>query len=496
MNTFKDFLPFGKRNFLLKFLFLFIIVVSISLFSQDRSEIYKKFVSLYPGNKNVPSLAAGIIQNNKVIYVGASGMIDIENNVPASTKSVYRLASISKLITSVAIMQLVQNKKISLDEDVRKYLPYFPKKKWQFTVRQVLSHTSGLRTYKNNEEFNSTTNFPDIKSTIVYFSSDSLDFQPGTRYQYSTLSYNVLAAIIEEVSGLSFADYIKEKICLPSGMNNTYLDYVNNIIPNRAKGYQKNKFREIENAPLADLTIKFPGGGIASCIEDLLKFGQALLNNTLISKEMLDTMTTPVKLNNGRLLSYGLGTDVREDEYENRYFGHSGGGTGFVSHLFVYPEEKIVSAYLLNIRDRNLENPAQLFVWELLGNRPLGIPKKPVSDLLLEKTETDSIAAVIELYDIIKSDSTDVFIADVNELKNFGYDLLARKKYSEAILVFSKMTVDEPSLIDGYIGLGDTYLNDNNRGLALRNYRRALNIESSNSYCKKMIEKIEGRKIE
>lgn len=479
----------GLRIFLLFSLF----TLYSSNYAQSDSDIYRKFVDLFPSVKNIPSLSVAISKDNKMIFAGSSGVINIENNVPATTKSVYRLASISKSITAVAIMQLVERGKLSLDEDISKYLPYFPKKKWPVTLRRILNHTSGIRTYRNDEEFNNKTNFPDIKSTVLYFANDSLEYQPGTKYLYSTLSYNLLAAIIEEVSGQSFYSYIRNKIFNPAGMNSAYLDFYQNIIPNRASGYQKNKLRKIENATLSDLTIKFPGGGIATSVEDLIKFGNALLNNSLINSSTLDTMLQPSKLLNGKTIQYGLGFDTRKDEYGNEFFGHTGGGTGFVSNLLIYPDEKIVSAHLINIRDRNLENPSQLFAWHLMDEKPLEMPKAPVSEKLLELAESDSIESVISFFDIAKTDSSSVYIADLPELKNFGYDLLAYKRYTDAIAVFSKMISSDPELIDGYIGLGDTYLNDDNRGLALRNYRRVLRIDPNNEYAKRMIRSIENK---
>jgi len=482
-----------KLNRLFFYKVLFLLLLNTSVSPQSNGDIYRKYVELFPIAKNVPSLSAGISKENKIVFIGSAGYINLENNVPATTKSVYRLASISKSITAVAILQLFEAGKLNLDEDVSKYVKYFPKKKWPVSIRRILNHTSGIRTYRNDEEFNNTKNFPDIKSSVFYFANDSLEHQPGTRYLYSTLSYNLLAAVIEEVSGKSYNNYIREKIFNPAGMSSAYLDFHQNIIPNRASGYQKNKLRLMENASLADLTIKFPGGGIATSIEDLIKFGNALLNNTLIQAATLDSALQPTKLLSGKIIQYGLGFDTRKDEFGNLYFGHSGGGTGFTSNLIIYPDDKIVAAYLLNIRDRNLENPAQLFAWHLMGEKTLEMPKKPLSDWMLTLIDKDSIESILNTFDSFREDSSNVFLTGVTELKNFGYDLLAYKKYTEAIAVFSKLIDSDPALVDGYIGLGDTYLNDDNRGLALRNYRRVLRIDPNNEYAKRMIKSIENK---
>jgi len=182
-----------------------------NLFSQNITKKLDQYLIDYYINKNVPSISAGLIQGEKIIWLDVKGYADIENNVPATKNTIYRIASVSKIITAVAVMQLVEEGKIKLDDDVRKYIQ-FPPKRWKFTVRQLLSHTAGIRTYKNTGEFESKEFFNTTQEVINYLAKDSLVYEPGTRYLYTTLSYNLLAAIIENVSGLSFPDYINKYI--------------------------------------------------------------------------------------------------------------------------------------------------------------------------------------------------------------------------------------------------------------------------------------------
>lgn len=164
-----------------------------------------KYYSLY----KVPALEVGLQMPDSTRWTAYRGYSDLENGIPAGPKSLFRIASISKLITSIAIMQLVETGKIKLDDDVRKYLPEFPRKKYVFTIRHILNHTSGLRTYRA-KEFDLTIYFGSSIDAVNYIAKDSLEFKPGSRYLYSTLSYNLLAAVIEKVSGKLFVDYIKE----------------------------------------------------------------------------------------------------------------------------------------------------------------------------------------------------------------------------------------------------------------------------------------------
>ena len=249
-----------KKAILLALLFLTVSFPQISLYKLNL------YTEEYVKRNSLPSVSAGLTEKNKIVWTDYVGSIDLENNVPAEKNSLYRVASISKSITAVAVMQLVEQGKIKLDSDARNYLPYLPAKKWRFTVRQLLNHTSGIRNYKSEEEFNSKINFKSVRDAMMYIGMDSLEYQPGTKYVYSTLAYNLLAGIIEQVSGMSYESYLQKNIFEPLKMASTKLDFYDKIIPNRAKGYQKNSLRQFENAPIADLTIKFPGGGILSTV--------------------------------------------------------------------------------------------------------------------------------------------------------------------------------------------------------------------------------------
>jgi len=490
--TLQPFLKPLYRNYYIKAFIL--LILSASLWGQNQNEEYQKFINEYKLNKDVPSIAAGISQNGKIVWMGSSGHINLENNVPANINSVYRIASISKSITAVAIMQLVEKGKIRLDVDIRSYLSYFPKKKWTVTVRHLLNHTSGIRTYKGPDEVHSKTNFPTIKSSVLYFAYDSLQYEPGTKYLYSTLTYNVLAAIIEAVSGQSFGEYLKQNIFNIAGMSNSHLDYYNVLIPNRADGYQRNEYRRIENAPLADLTIKFPGGGILSSVEDLLKFAIALQNEQLIKQSSLDSMLVPTKLKNGETRNYGLGFNLGVDENGRKYFGHQGGGTGFTSNLIIFSTEKVASVYLTNIRDRFLEDPAITLARSFIIKEKIPSPKKSIADKLFSIITIANIDSALLFYDQSKIDSINIYQISKEELKLLGYDLSNIKKYKEAMVIFNLIIDANPEYADAYTGLGDVFFKDNNMGLALRNYRRSLRFDPKNEYALKMIKKIEQKK--
>lgn len=468
-------------------LFIFLILTSF-LFPQEKN-LFEEYITNYKNAKNVPSISAAVLKDGKIIWSGAAGYSDVENLVPATPKTVYRIASISKSITAVAIMQLVEKGKIKLDDDALKYIPYFPRKRWKFTIRQLLNHTSGIRNYKGIDEFNNKRYFNSIEDALGILKYDSLSFKPGTKQRYTTLGYNLLAAIIEHVTKNNFLEYLNENIFEPSKMPSTFPEIQSDIVLNRAHGYDKDKYRNLKNAPLADLSIKFPGGGIISTSEDLLKFAGNILNGKLIKHSTLDTMLVPTKLNNGKIINYGLGFSLPINKNEN-YFSHSGLGTGFTSLLIIFPKDSLATITLINARDRDLDSPALQLANIALGKN-YQKPLKSISDELLRITLSQGIISAIYAYRLLKHDTTDNFLISANELRQFGSDLLTLKKINSAIKFYKILILDYPYDADIFLDLADAYYQDKNLGLALRNYRNVLRLEPSNPKAIKMIKELE-----
>lgn len=474
---------------MIKVFFFSVLFLTIS-FSQNAFHQLDFYCGQYAKKKSLPSLSAGLIRDNKIVWTSFTGNTDLENDIPITKYSLYRIASISKSITAVATMQLVEQGKINLDSSARKYLPFLPQKKWSFTVRQLLNHTSGIRTYKNDEEFNNKINFKSVYDVVMYVAKDSLDYQPGTKYVYSTLAYNLLAGIIERVSGLSYEEYLQKNIFDVAGMSSTKLDFYNRIIPFRVKGYQKNAQREFENSPLADLTIKFPGGGILSTVEDLLKFGNGLLQYKLIKKQTLDSMLTETVLSSGRKIQYGLGLDFGIDKYGRKFFGHAGGGTGFVSRITCYPEEDVAVVHLINCRDRNLINVAEELAALYFGEK-ISFPKFSLSDTLTKTTVKFSIDSALAYWRSVEIKKDTNYILSSAEIQDFGNDLLTLNKTKDAILVFTRLTETDSTFSPGFIGLSDAYNREGNNGMALRNLKKAQKLKPNDASIQLQILQIE-----
>ncbi|NWF49480.1 MAG: serine hydrolase [Ignavibacteriaceae bacterium] len=480
----------SKFGLILLILF-FISFNNVNSYSQSLSKTLNNYINTYKKNKDVPSISCGAIKDGKIIWLGTSGYSDLENRITANSKTLYRIASISKCITAVAIIQLASQNKIKLDDDALKYLPDFPEKKWKFSIRQLLNHTAGIREYKDRSEFHSKEHFTSINEVLKYLEKDSLVYEPGTKYHYSTLGYNFLGAIIENVSGLTYEEYVTRKIFEPAGIKNIKLDYQQLIISNRSRGYSRDNFRKIINAPLADLSIKFPGGGFISNSEDLLLFSNALLTGVFFPKNWIDTLSVSVKLKNGSTQNYGLGFAINKDSKGRFYLSHSGQGTGFTTLLVIYPVEKIATVSLINISDRKLESPALDIADFLLGNE-IKYPRKSTADYLFKLSSKISIDSIYNLFKVIKSDSSKTYNSDDDELINLGYDLINTKRTIDAIRLLRSFANENPTSTKTLAALADAYYNDGNEGMALKTYRQIIQLDPNHSYALKMIKKITG----
>lgn len=309
--------------------------------------------------QKIPGLTLAVVSGRQVRWSAGFGMQDIENNLAARAATVYRLGSISKPITAVAVMQLFERGRLDLDAPVQKYCPAFPEKQWPVTTRQVLGHLAGIRHYKSDEEFNSTRFYANVAEGLNMFKDDPLLSEPGTKYNYTTHGYSVLGCVVEGASGQKFADFVAENVFKPAAMERIRVDSVADIIPNRAQGYRITDKGVLTNSPLADNSYKVPGGGFVSTAEDLARFAVALQTDKLLKRETLELMYAPQKLKDGKETSYGLGWSVSKRPDGARAIGHSGGQQRISTFLGMQPEQGLAVVIMSNLEGARLGDLAQ-----------------------------------------------------------------------------------------------------------------------------------------
>lgn len=328
-----------------------ILLLSLVAFGQEltQSQVERvdQLASQLISEKEVPGLAVSIAVGDQLVYSKGFGYADLEQMVPVDpAKTKFRIASISKTLTADALMHLVEAGKIDLDAEVQTYVPSFPKKRWPVTVRQVAGHIGGIRHYRG-DEFLMSEHFDNVSQGLKIFEEDTLLFQPGEKYSYSSYGYNLISAVIEGASGMDYLTFMQSNVLSKLGLENTVPDLIYDIIPNRGRYYQMIDNKLI-NAYFVDNSYKWAGGGYLSTTEDLIKFALAHKQPGYLKASSLTELTTSQKTNDGKETNYGIGWFNRTDKNGNNYIGHSGGAIGGSSLFLIYPEHNITLAVTTN----------------------------------------------------------------------------------------------------------------------------------------------------
>jgi serine beta-lactamase-like protein LACTB len=309
-------------------------------------------VSAAVREQGIPGLSAAVAVDGEVVWTGGFGEADVENHVPARSETVYRLASLSKPITAVAVLQLAERGRLDLDADIRTYVPAFPPKPWRVTARELLAHLGGIRHYQG-DEFGSTRRYVSLLEGLDVFKDDPLAHEPGTAYLYSTHGYTLLGAAVEAVSGRRFADYLHDNVFVPAGMLSARDDDARAILENRAAGYYRTPDGRLVNSLPADTSYKIPGGGLVASAPDVARFAMALLDGRLVRTETRAQMLTRQKTRAGRVLGYGLGFSLGDQDGHLEVW-HSGAQQRVRNMLYLWPDRRTAVVLLANLEGASL----------------------------------------------------------------------------------------------------------------------------------------------
>lgn len=317
----------------------------------------------------VAAMSVAVVRGRDTIVMKGYGRADVENNVAATRRTVYRIGSITKQFTSAAIMQLVEAGRISLDDEVTKYVPGAPVHGRHILVRHLLDHTSGIPSYTDVDRFGSYIRLDLSRdSLIALVRPDSLLFEPGSHFYYNNTGYFLLGMIIEKVTGKRYGDYLAEKLFEPLGLTQTAYCSREPIIPHRARGYEAER-GELRNADFLSMELPFAAGSLCSTVADLVKWTDALAHGRVVSAASYAQMTTPVPLTSGRAMTYGFGLEVGTLG-THRVIEHGGGINGFVSRLSYYPDDSLTVVVLANTAPAQSDGVAAAIARLVLGVPP------------------------------------------------------------------------------------------------------------------------------
>jgi CubicO group peptidase (beta-lactamase class C family) len=307
----------------------------------------------------------------------------------------FRIGSVTKQFTAAAIMRLCEQGKLSLDDDIRNFLPDYPTQGHTVTIRHLLTHTSGIYSYTSDGEFMFTRT--GVEKThdqmLAEFMNKPFDFSPGEKWSYSNSGYYLLGMVIEKVSGKPYPVYLQEEFFTPLGLERTRYDSTSELITNRAQGYRYENGSLLNDLPMA-MSIPGGAGGLISTAEDLVRWQMALMNGKVVTPESVKEMCTPVTLADGRTHDYGFGLAMREYR-GHRYVGHAGGIFGFNSVLYCFPDTQLHIAVISNSQDFP---SAELF--HDIAAIALGLGEEQIHDLELTEEQMRRYVGTYQLADI------------------------------------------------------------------------------------------------
>lgn len=299
----------------------------------------------YPSGE--PGGAAIVVRDGQVVLRKAYGLANVELGVPLTPDSVFELGSVTKQFTAAAILMLVEQGKVRLDDEITKYLPDFPTHDQKITIEQLLTHTAGIANYTNMPEWIPRVREEMSVATLIgLFKDKPLDFPPGTKWAYSNSGYILLGAVIEKASGKSYERFIEDEIFQKLGMKASRYGNQAEVIPNRAYGYDKAE-AGYRNAEYLSMTQPYAAGSLMSTLDDLAIWDRALAGETLLKRSSIDRLFVPAKLASGTNTHYALGWGVT-DLQGRQVQAHGGGIFGFVTMVVRVPEEKLFVAVLSN----------------------------------------------------------------------------------------------------------------------------------------------------
>lgn len=332
----------------------------------------------------VAGVSIAVARSGRTVLARGYGFADLENDVPATAETVYRIGSVTKQFTSAAIMRLMEQGRLALDDTLQKFLPGFPAQGNRVTIRHLLNHTSGIRSYTSlGPRWQRVVRLDLVPDSLVaLFANEPFDFKPGDAYRYNNSGYFLLGMIIEKLSGKAYGQYLRDEFFTPLGLENTiYCDQAP-LIKRRAQGYTPRPGGPFVNAEPLSMTQPYAAGSLCSTVSDLVTWTLALSSGKVVSPASYALMTTPGTLNDGKPIAYGfgLGTGTLRG---HRQVSHNGGINGFVSEVHHDPDDSVVTVVLTNTSALTAIELERLVARRALGIRE--IPSVPIDPAALER---------------------------------------------------------------------------------------------------------------
>ena len=464
-----------------------VIIFQAPAFAQDKARQIDELVSLYHKYEQFNGSVL-VAENGKVIYKKGLGLANMEWNIPNEPDTKFRLGSITKQFTATLILQLVEQGKIKLDGKISDYLDAYRKDTGsKITIHHLLSHTSGVPNYTALPGFfqGVSRNPYMVAEFIKQYASGDLEFEPGTKFNYSNSGYFLLGAIIEKVTGKPYEQVLKENILEPAGMKNTGYDHYDQIISKRASGYIKTP-NGYQNAPYLDMSIPYAAGSLFSTVEDLYLWDQALNGDKILSAKSKEAMFT------ANLSNYGYGFVMRKitlgpNKIVVPVIEHGGGINGFNTTIVRLVGDKRLIVLLDNTSQGRYLDKIVAGITNILYDQPYESARRSIAESLRKTIVEKDVAAGIKQYRELKADKANEYDFSEEELNTLGYQLLQTKKVAESIEIFKLNVEAYPQAFNTYDSLGEAYMTHGDKELAIANYKKSLELNPQNTGATRML---------
>lgn len=291
-------------------------------------------------------LSVAVFRGRDALLLRGYGLADREGKRPATPATVYKIASLTKQVTASAVMRLVEQGKLGLEDDISQYVPGFPLHGNHVTVHQLLSHTAGVHNFTDGRDTHSVPDGAPPDTVLRWIADKPFDFTPGSAMAYSNTGYTLLGLIVEKVSGRAYGDFVEREFFAPLGLTHTRYCASHSTDPAMAAGYEQRE-SALARTPDINMNIPFAAGAICSTATDFAAWERAFIAGKVVSPASVRRMTTPDTLRDGTVLNYGFGLTIgRLGEYTA--ITHGGGITGFSSAQIVLPSDSVVVVVFTN----------------------------------------------------------------------------------------------------------------------------------------------------
>ncbi len=457
-----------------------IVYGAFPLFAQDKAAEIDKLMQSYHdyGQFNGTVLVA---ESGKVIFKKGYGLANMEWNIPNATDTKFRIASITKQITAMAILILQEKGKLDVHDSICKYVPDCPEAWKDITIHHLLTNSSGIPHFQSFPDNDQYERLPTtVEKTVERFKHKDLMFNPGTQFGYSSSGFVLLGYIIEQVTGKSYEKVIDQYIFEPLEMKNSGYDHPGTILKHRAAGYAQEGNR-MHNAIYFEMDTPHAAGALYSTVEDLFLWDQALYTARLVSKKTLDTIFTKhVEL--GEEWGYGYGWFIGQLLKRNSVM-HNGAISGFRSNLFRFPDEKILIVTLSNYEQVDTYR-INTSLAAILFKEKYEPPKKFIKDTLYQIVIQYDVVSAVNCYNELRDKHPDDYDFSKDQHNWLEVELRDAGKYDEAIEIYKWIIEIDPDWFEGYNGIADVYKLKGDKELAIKYYAKSLEINPEMWYAK------------